>query len=145
MMNMMGDFFNLRVQQTSYMSKTKLSVLINLANSDGEVDESEKSLILKIGSAHGMSKEEVEDLINDPVEKVDLKKLSNEDRFDTLYHLVHLMKVDGEIFDEEIMYCLSMARKLNYPLEAVMDLYGYVHANVKLTSEINKIKRKYVD
>ncbi|MEQ9305587.1 MAG: hypothetical protein RJQ14_16870 [Marinoscillum sp.] len=69
--------------------------------------------------------------------------MDNNDRFDTLYHLVHLMKVEGEIFDEEIMYCLNMARKLGYPLEAVMDLYGFVHANVKLNSEINKIKRKY--
>ncbi|WP_421874339.1 TerB family tellurite resistance protein [Marinoscillum sp.] len=125
------------------MSKTKLSVLINLANSDGEVDASEKSLIFKIGGAHGMSQDEISDLIDNPMEKIDLNTLSAEDRFDTLYHLVHLMKVDGEIFDEEIMYCLNMARKLNYPLEAVMDLYGYVHANVKLTSEINKIKRKY--
>ena len=127
------------------MSKTKLSVLINLANSDGEVDESEKALIFKIGGAHGMSKEEIENLIENPIEKVDLKKLESDERFDTLYDLVHLMKVDGEIFDEEIMYCLNMARKLNYPLEAVMDLYGLVHANVKLTSEINKIKRKYVE
>lgn len=125
------------------MSKIQLSVLINLANSDGQIDESEQTLIQKIGSAHGMSVEEIEELINHPIEKVDLNKLSSSDRFDTLYNLVHLMKVDGEIFDEEIMYCLNMARKLNYPLEAVMDLYGFVHANVKLTSEINKIKRKY--
>lgn len=125
------------------MSKTQLSVLINLANSDGQIDDSEKSLIIKIGRAHGMTPEDIDYMIQNPVDKVDLSKLTNEDRFDTLYNLVHLMKVDGEIFDEEIMYCLNMARKLSYPLEAVMDLYGFVHANVKLTSEINKIKRKY--
>lgn len=125
------------------MSKTQLSVLINLANTDGQIDESEKRLISKIGRAHGMSPEEIDYMILHPVDKVDLSSLSNEDRFETLYNLVHLMKVDGEIFDEEIMYCLNMARKLKYPLEAVMDLYGFVHANVKLTSEINKIKKKY--
>ncbi len=53
------------------------------------------------------------------------------------------MKVDGKIFDEEISYCMNMAKKLGYPLEAVMDLYSQVHANVKLKSEIQKIKRKY--
>lgn len=125
------------------MSTPQLSILIKLAKSDGEIDTSEEALIKKIGFAHGMSEEEIEDLVRSPDDQIDFNSLSSDDKFDTLYNLVHLMKVDGEIFDEEIMYCLNMARKLGYPLEAVMDLYGLVHANVKLTSEINKIKKKY--
>ncbi|MEQ8470259.1 MAG: TerB family tellurite resistance protein [Marinoscillum sp.] len=121
----------------------QLSILIKLAKSDGEIDSSEEALIKKIGFAHGLSEQEIDELVKSPFDHIDFSAMSNDDRFDTLYHLVHLMKVDGEIFDEEIMYCLNMARKLGYPLEAVMDLYGYVHANVKLTSEIAKLKRKY--
>lgn len=121
----------------------QLSILIKLAKSDGEIDASEEALIRKIGFAHGMSDTDIDQLIGSPADQIDFDSLSGDDRFDTLYNLVHLMKVDGEIFDEEIMYCLNMARKLGYPLEAVMDLYGFVHANVKLNSEINKVKRKY--
>ncbi len=126
------------------MSKTQLSILVNLAKSDGQIDESERDLIINIGKAHGMSLEEIDDLILHPIEKVDPSTLNGQERFETLYHLVHLMKVDGQIFDEEILYCISMARKLHFPLEAVMDLYGLVHVNVKLTSEINKLKNKYL-
>lgn len=125
------------------MSK-RLSVLISLAKTDGTIDDKEMALISRIGRAHGLSEEEIEQYIrdSDPTD-IDFDSLNKEERFETLYDLVHLMKVDGRVFDEEIFFCMSMARKLGYPMEAVMDLYGLVHANVKLTSEIQKIKHKY--
>ncbi|GAB4250778.1 MAG: hypothetical protein Tsb0034_29920 [Ekhidna sp.] len=124
------------------MSKTSLAILIELANRDGEIDEREHRLIHQIGEAHGLSIGEIEDLISAPP-RIDYSKLTEDERFEMLYDLVRLMKVDGKIFDEEILYCLDVAKRLHYPLEAVMELYGLVHANLKLTSEINKLKRKY--
>lgn len=122
------------------MSK-QLYHLIKLAKQDGIIDEKELALIRRIGKAHGLTDQEINQEIESP--KCDFEDLDGADRFEVLYNLVHLMKVDGKIFDEEITYCMSMAKKLGYPLEAVMDLYGLVHANVKLTSEIQKIKNKY--
>lgn len=123
---------------------TQLSLLVKLAKSDGVLDERELGLIYQIGGAHGMSTEEIEKEINSPDSSIDFENISNEDRFEILYNLVHLMKVDGKVFDEEILYCMSMAKKLGYPMEAVLDLYGLVHANVKLNAEIQKVKRKYL-
>ena len=124
------------------MSRTSLAILIELANRDGEIDESESKLIHQIGKAHNHPDEEIEELMrNTP--KIDYSKLSNDERFEMLYDLVRLMKVDGKIFDEEILYCLEVARKLDYPMEAIMELYGLVHANLKLTTEIKILKRKY--
>jgi uncharacterized membrane protein YebE (DUF533 family) len=123
--------------------KSQISILIHLASMDGDIDDTEKELISRIGMAHGLSEEELQEYFDHPLEKIDFSKLSEDESFDTLYNLVHLMKVDGKIFDEEISYCMNMAKKLGYPLEAVMDLYSQVHANVKLKSEIQKIKRKY--
>lgn len=125
------------------MDKNQLTILINLAGMDGEVDDSERRLILRIGQAHGLSEEEVNQIFELENHVIDFDQLSDDQRFDTLHHLVQLMKVDGKIFDEEISYCMAMAKKLGYPLEAVMDLYSQVHANVKLKSEIQKIKKKY--
>lgn len=129
-------------QTTSYMSRTSLSILIELAYRDGEIDEREHRLIHQIGEAHGILQEEIVDLIDNPP-KIDYDQLSNDERFEMLYNLVRLMKVDGKIFDEEILYCLDVAKRLGYPMEAVMELYGLVHANLKLTSEINILKKKY--
>lgn len=124
------------------MSKTSLSILIELAIRDGEIDDREHRLIHQIGEAHGLEEEEITIMIDSPPQ-IDYSKLSEDERFEMLYNLVRLMKVDGKIFDEEILYCLDVAKRLKYPLEAVMELYGLVHANLKLTSEINVLKRKY--
>lgn len=123
---------------------SQLSLLVNLAKTDGVIDEKEIDLIHRIGRAHGLSRESIDDIIQSPNKPEQLTELNADEKFDILYNLVHLMKVDGKVFDEEITYCMSMAKKLGYPLEAVMDLYGLVHANVKLNSEIQKLKRKYV-
>lgn len=124
------------------MSRTSLSILIELANRDGEIDESERRLIHHIGQAHNHTEEEIDELIkNTPT--IEYDNLTNDERFEMLYDLVRLMKVDGKIFDDEILYCLDVARKLGYPMEAIMELYGLVHANLKLTSEIRVLKRKY--
>lgn len=124
------------------MSRTSLSILIELAYRDGEIDEREHRLIHQIGEAHGIDQEEIAELIESPP-NIDYDQLSNDERFEMLYNLVRLMKVDGKIFDEEILYCLDVAKRLGYPMEAVMELYGLVHANLKLTSEINVLKKKY--
>lgn len=127
------------------MSQKQISLLINLAARDGHIDQKELDLIHKIGASHGLSKAEIKIMLDNPKEIKNLDDLAEEERFECLYNLVHLMKVDGQIFDEEITYCMSMAQKLGYPLEAVMELYSLVHANVKLTSEINTLRSKYSD
>ncbi|MBV6648046.1 MAG: TerB family tellurite resistance protein [Cyclobacteriaceae bacterium] len=124
------------------MIETQILVLTELAARDGEIDEKEQNLIMKIGNAHGLTDDAIEDLM-DQSGNIDYDSLAEKDRFDMLYHVVQLMKVDGKIFDEEISYCMSIAQKLGYPLEAVMELYGFVHANIKFTHEINSLKRKY--
>ncbi len=125
------------------MSQKQVSILINLAAQDGTIDQKELDLIYKIGRSHGLQNDEIRNLLDNPREITNLDDLDEEERFDCLYNLVHLMKVDGQIFDEEISYCMNMAKKLHYPLEAVMELYSLVHANVKLTREINTLKGKY--
>jgi uncharacterized membrane protein YebE (DUF533 family) len=125
------------------MERTQIAILVNLAAKDGEIDQTERDLILRICEAHGFSQEQAEEFFKEKDTPIDFSALSVDQRFDTLHNLVQLMKVDGKIFDEEISYCMQMAKKLGYPMEAVMDLYGFVHANVKLHKEIQRIKRKY--
>lgn len=125
------------------MSRTSLAILIELANRDGKVDESEKKLIYKIGQAHNHTEEEIAELIENTPANIDYDHLTDDERFEMLYDLVRLMKADGKVFDTEILYCLEVAKKLHYPMEAVMELYGLVHTNLKLSSEIKKVQRKF--
>lgn len=83
------------------------------------------------------------DKIIEEADPIDWTKLDESDRFDMRQNVVMLMKSDGQIFDEEIMFCMEVAKRLGYPLEAVMELYSVVHANLKMPDQLAKVKRKY--
>ena len=84
------------------MIDQQLKLLTRLAGSDGSIDESELKLIQSLGHAHGLSEKEVAEIIKKPQGKIDYERLTENERFDYLYNLVHLMKVDGEVYNQEI-------------------------------------------
>lgn len=124
------------------MVEEQLRILANLANSDNNVDEREMSLMIKIGEAHGMVEEEIKAIVNNPGEVGDLKSLSEDEKFEFLYSLVQLMKVDNEIFNEEVLYCQEIALKLGYELGAVMEIYPHVHKNIVIPNEKKQLKKR---
>ncbi|MEO9803747.1 MAG: TerB family tellurite resistance protein [Reichenbachiella sp.] len=124
------------------MVKEQLKALAQLANSDGDIDERELKLILRIGEAHGMSQDEVQQIVDNPGQLGDLKSLDEDDKFEFLYTIIQLMKIDDEIYNEEVLFCQSIAQKLGYGLGAVMEMYPLVHKNVVIRSEKLQLKRK---
>lgn len=126
------------------MIESQIAMLTELAARDGHIDDKETALILRIGRAHGLSDEQIEALIKNPV-VIEWEKLTIDDRFEMMHNVVSLMKADGEIFDEEISYCMDVTKRLGFPLEAVMELYPIIHNNVRLPNEVSRLKRKYQD
>jgi uncharacterized tellurite resistance protein B-like protein len=126
------------------MIETQISILTELAGRDGHIDEKETALIQRIGQAHGLTEQAVQAMINKPVQ-IDWNSLNLDERFDMLHNVVQLMKADGEIFDEEISYCMDVAQRLGFPLEAVMEMYPIVHSNLKLPTQVSKVRMKYMD
>ncbi len=124
------------------MFDQQLKILAQLAASDGVIDEEERKLIENVGLAHGLSHEEIEASISSPIDEVNLKNLSADEKFDYLYNLVHLMKIDGEVYNQEIEFCQGIAQKLGYQLAAIYELYPHVHPRVKIPSEIKALKQK---
>ncbi|MEO9965774.1 MAG: TerB family tellurite resistance protein [Reichenbachiella sp.] len=124
------------------MVEEQLKALAQLANSDDNVDERELRLIFRIGEAHGMSRDEIQQIVDDPGQLGDLKSLSEDDKFEFLYSIIQLMKIDDEIFNEEVLYCQKIATKLGYGLGAVMEMYPLVHKNIVLRAEKQQLKRK---
>ncbi|MFT7035123.1 MAG: putative tellurite resistance protein B-like protein [Cyclobacteriaceae bacterium] len=115
------------------MFTKQLKVLAILAKADGEIDEKELKLMEKIGNAHDMSIEDIHEAIASPGNVKDLSELDEEERFELLYDVVQLMKIDNKIFNEEILYCQQIAMKLGYPLEAIMELYPHVNTRINLS------------
>jgi len=96
------------------MIKEQLNVLINLAASDSTVAEKEAKTIHMIGKANGISKEIVDGMLQKPQPIGDLTSFTEDQKFENLYHLIQLMKSDGQVFKSEIHFCEQIAEKLGY-------------------------------
>jgi len=124
------------------MVQDQLSALVQLAKADGFLDEREIDLIHKIGGIHGLTSEEINVMIESPPELGDLSKYTKDEKFEFLYNLVYLMKIDDQVFNEEVHYCQEIATKLGYPLEALLEIYPYIYSKLRLSGANSKEKLK---
>jgi len=115
------------------MIKEQLNVLINLAASDRTIGEKEAKVIQMIAKANGVSAAEVDEMMKLPKPVGDLSAFSEEQRFENLYHLIQLMKSDGQVFRSEIHFCEQMAEKLGYKKGVVAELSGRIFSDPSIT------------
>jgi uncharacterized tellurite resistance protein B-like protein len=88
----------------AFNKKAELNILINLAASDGKVEERESKLIHMVAKANGISKEEVADMIKNPQPISTISALTSDEKFEHLYYLIQMMKMDGQVFKSEITF-----------------------------------------
>lgn len=122
--------------------KSKLSVLVQLANIDGDFAGEEKDLIYMIAKANGISKDEVNNMIENPEPLPPLSTISDEDKFEYLYHLVQLMKIDSQVYLSEIKYCEELAEKLGFRKNVIADLSAKIYSDPSITSNVESLKRE---
>jgi uncharacterized tellurite resistance protein B-like protein len=117
------------------MIKEQLNVLINLAASDRTVGEKEAKVIHIIGKANGLSKDDVDSMLKKPQPIGDLSAFSEEQKFENLYHLIQLMKSDGQVFKSEIHFCEGIAEKLGYKKAVVGELSSRIYSDPTITAD----------
>ncbi len=117
------------------MIKETLNVLINLATSDQKVAENEAKAIHMIGKAHGLSKEEVTNMLEKPMPIGDLSGFSEDQKFENLYHLIQLMKSDGQVFKSEMSFCEQVAERLGYKKQVIGELSSRIYSDPTITSD----------
>lgn len=117
------------------MIKEQLNVLINLAASDRKVAEKEAKVIHMIGKANGLSRDEVDAMLKKPQPIGNLSSLSEDQKFENLYHLIQLMKSDGQVFKSEIHFCEQIAEKLGYKKAVVGELSSKIFSDPTITSD----------
>jgi uncharacterized tellurite resistance protein B-like protein len=117
------------------MIKEQLNVLINLATSDRNIGDKEAKTIHMIGRSHGLSKEEIDEMIKKPSAIGDLSVFSEDQKFENLYHLIQLMKSDGQVFKSEIEFCEGIAEKLGYRKQVVSELSSRIYSDPSITSD----------
>jgi len=121
--------------------KSQLSTLIQLANVDGDFAGEEKQLIMMLGKANGLSEDDVMDLVKNPEPLPSLSTMTEEDRFEYLYNIVQLMKIDSQVYLSEIKYCEELAEKLGFKRSVISVLSSRVFSDPSITSNREALKR----
>src|SRR5690606_33541053 len=122
--------------------KAELNVLINLAATDANVAEKEAKLIHIIGQANGISKDEIDEMIKNPQPISNSSALTPDQKFEQLYNLIQLMKMDGQVFRSEVVFCEQIAERLGYKKGVVGELSQHVYSDPSITSDREMLKKK---
>lgn len=125
-----------------FNKKAELNVLINLAASDGKIEEKEAKLIYIIGKANGLSHDEIDEMIKNPEPITQLSAMTNDEKFEHLYYLIQLMRMDGQVFRSEIAFCEKIAEKLGYRKAVVMEIAQHVYSDPSITADRDMLRKK---
>jgi len=121
--------------------QSQLSTLIALAKIDGDFAGEERDLIYMIGKANGISEKEIMDLVDAPEPLPALTTMTDDDKFEYLYNIVQLMKIDNQIYLSEIKFCEELAAKLGYKKGVISALSAKVFSDPMITSDRESLKR----
>ncbi len=119
----------------------QLKLLVNLARVDGEVAEKERQHIINIGQANHLLVAEILPLFSGDHPTEVPKNLSKEEKFDYIFKLVQLMKIDEKIYKEEIKYCAKVAATLGYHEDVLFELMLKVKSTSMGNDEMESLKK----
>jgi uncharacterized membrane protein YebE (DUF533 family) len=125
-----------------FNKKTELNILINLAASDSRIEEKESKLIHMVGKANGLSKEEIDELIKNPQPISSISALTSDEKFEHLYYLIQMMKMDGQVFKSEINFCERIAEKMGYKKGVVAELSQNIYSDPSITADREMLRKK---
>lgn len=129
------------------MSTPKLAqikLLINLARIDGEVAEKERAYIYTIGKANDISEAVIAPLFHQDHAIIVPTQLTQEEKFQYIFSLVQLMKIDERLYKKEIQYCARISARLGYRQEALFDLMLHVNAAISPASDEADVLKKLI-
>lgn len=117
-----------------------MKLLINLARVDGDIADKEKNYLITIGRANGIYPDEIYPLFTQRHELVVPEDLSDDEKFDLIFSLIQLMKLDERMYREEIVFCGQVAAKLGYDKQVMFELLAQVKSARMEANEVASLK-----
>ena len=106
--------FELFESKKTKQLKNHIKNLVALSSADGNIDDSEKEILIRIGTKKGLKRIEIQRIIDNPGDVSYLPAATDDERFEQIYDLVELMLADGVAEDNELHFCVEMAEKLGF-------------------------------
>ena len=119
----------------------RMKLLINLAKVDGHVADREKNHLINIGRANGIYLDEIYLLLTQNHDVIVPENLSQDQKFDLIFNLVQLMKLDERMYREEIAFCGQVATRLGYQKQAMFELLSHVRSRGMDPGEKETLKK----
>ena len=119
----------------------QLKLLVNLARIDGAIGDKERQFIINIGQANHFLVAEILPLFASDGQSVVPADLSNEERFDYIFTLIQLMKIDDKIYRDEMAFCARVASALGYRQEVLFELMLKVKSTKMGDDELEALKK----
>lgn len=120
---------------------SRMKLLINLAKVDGQVADNEKNHLISIGRANGIYPDEIYPLFTQSHDVVVPEDLSDDQKFDLIFSLIQLMKLDERMYREEIAFCGQVAAKLGYNKQVMFELLSEVKSGGMDANEVESLKK----
>ncbi len=105
--------------------------LIEIAAADGNFDQVEYDLLLKIAKRNGISSSKLKAIKNDNSNIEFEVPVDQLEKFTQMYDLVHMMIIDNEIHSEEMKLCNLFAIKFGYEKSKIDELISTIKANIE--------------
>lgn len=123
-----------------------LRMLVRLALSDKKFSDIEKGLIITIGKAHRLPEDEINSIIDEELSKnpelnIHFDALAFDDKFEYLYDIIQLMKIDNQVYLSEIRYCEEMAESLGFDKKVVKKLSSRIYGDPSITANRDALKK----
>lgn len=122
------------------MTRTHINLLVQLAKVDGVVVQDEIDLIKQIGEANGMSSDEISACFENPNLVEDLGNLTDDEKYEYIYNIVQLMKIDGRLYKEEIQFCAKLVSKIGYAEEVLIELMLKIYSDPDISADKESLK-----
>ncbi len=119
----------------------QMKLLISLAQIDGNVADRERNYITNIGRANGIYPDEILPLFEQRHQLIVPNDLNDEQKFNYIFSLVRLMKIDERMYKEEILFCSKIAASLGYDQHVMFDLLFHVRTAAMDDDEINALRK----
>jgi hypothetical protein len=118
----------------------QMKLLISLAQIDGTVAPRERNYIINIGRANNFYPDQVQPLFEQRHTLIVPTDLTDDQKFDYLFSMVQLMKIDERMYKEEIMFCSKIAANLGYDSQVMFELLLHVKAAAMTEQEMVSLK-----
>ena len=67
--------------------------------------------------------------------------MSDDDKFEYLFQVVQLMKIDSQVYLSEIKYCKQIAEKLGFKKKVIGALSKQIYSDPAITTDIQALRK----